>query len=120
MIIMALLYGANMWPVRATAVLLIGAVFLAVSPSGWAGQAAVTIGLKEPANENIIYKDETNYCYVAVKVARDNPAKRLFFQDKLVHSEILLTEPNRLQYPYEQIMAAVTHRFASAEDKPFF
>ena len=48
------------------------------------------------------------------------PKEEIFVQDTLVHSEILVGEPNKLQYTYEQIMAAITHRFAGGKDKPFF
>jgi spermidine synthase/Tfp pilus assembly protein PilF len=114
------LYGAGLWAVRAAAVIFLGAAFLGAGPWAWARQTAVKIGLKEPANENIIYEDETNYCYVAVGTADDNLKKRLFFQDTLVHSAILVGEPNSLEYTYEQIMAAITHRFAAGKDGPAF
>jgi len=48
------------------------------------------------------------------------PERRVFVQDTLVHSEIVVGEPNKLQYTYEQIIAAITHRFAATIDKPFF
>jgi MFS family permease len=117
MIAMALLYGAGRWTVRAAAVIFLSAVLLGAGP--WK-QTAINIGLKEMPSGITIYEDETNYSYVAVRVAQDNPDQRAFIQDKLMHSEILLSEPNKLQYTYEQIMAAVTHRFAAGEDKPFF
>jgi MFS family permease len=117
MIVMALLYGAGRWIVRAAAVIFLGAVILGAGP--WK-QTAINLGLKEMPSGITIYEDETNYSYVAVRIAQDNPDQRAFIQDKLMHSEILLSEPNKLQYTYEQIMAAVTHRFAAGEDKPFF
>jgi MFS family permease len=120
MIIMALLYGASFWTVRAVAAILLGAALLAAGTGSWEKQTAIKVGLKEMPSGITIFEDETNYCYVAVRVAQDNPDKRAFIQDKLKHSEILLSEPNKLQYPYEQIMAAITHRFAAGEDKLFF
>jgi len=117
MIAMALLYGAGRWTVRAAAVIFLSAVLLGAGP--WK-QTAINLGLKEMPSGITIYEDETNYSYVAVRIAQDNPDQRAFIQDKLMHSEILLSEPNKLQYTYEQIMAAVTHRFAAGEDKPFF
>jgi hypothetical protein len=119
MIVMALLYGAGLWTVRA-AVVLLGAVLLGAGPWGWTKQTALRIGPRERPVGAVLYKDETNYCYIAVRSRGGYPEKRDFVQDKLVHSSILVGELNNLQYPYEQIMAAVTHRFTQGRDKPFF
>jgi len=120
MIVMALLYGAGFWAVRAAAVILVGGAIVGAGPWGWAQRASAAIGLKETTQEVILYEDETNYCYVAVKSLGGDPEKRIFVQDTLVHSEILIGEPNKLQYTYEQIMAAITHHFAGGKDKLFF
>ena len=120
MIAMSLLYGAALWTVRATAAIVLGAVLLGTGPWGWAKQTALKIGLKTESKEVILYEDETNYCYVAVKSLGGTPERRIFVQDMLVHSEILVGVPNELQYTYEQIMAAITHRFADGKDKPLF
>ncbi len=117
MIVMALLYGAGLWTVRATAVIFLAAVLLGAGP--WK-QTAIKVGLKEMPSGITVYEDETNYCYVAVVIAQGNPDKRAFIQDKLIHSEIIISEPNKLLYPYEQIMAAIAHQFAAVGDKPFF
>jgi tetratricopeptide (TPR) repeat protein/MFS family permease len=120
MIVMALLYGAGLWTVRASAVILLGAVILAAGPWSWARQTALNIGLRETPKGITIYEDETSYCYVAVRTMGGSPEKRDFVQDKLVHSSILINEPNNLQYPYSQIMASITHRFSTGKDRPVF
>ena len=120
MIVMALLYGAGLWTVRATTAVFLTAILLAAIPSGGARKIAYQIGLKTQPVGISLYEKETNYCYVAVRSRGGNPEKRDFVQDKLVHSSILIGEPNKLQYTYEQIMAAVTHRFAAGKDTPFF
>jgi MFS family permease len=116
MIVMALLYGAGLFPVRAAAVILLAAFLISETSWGWGYQ----IGLKSKPVGVVVYEDETNYCYVAVRALGGYPEKREFVQDKLVHSSMLVGQPDKLQYPYEQIMAAVTHRFAVGRDKPFF
>jgi spermidine synthase len=120
MIAMALLYGAAFWTVRAVAVIFLGAVFLGIGPWDWSKKAAASIGLKATTTEKILYEDESNYCYIAVKSLDETPERRIFVQDSLVHSEILIGEPNKLQYTYEQIMAAITHRFAAGKENPLF
>ncbi len=120
MIVMALFYGAGLWSVRTTAAIFLAACLLGTGPWGWARQAALKIGLKEKSSDAVIYEDETNYCYVAVKSMGGRPEARTFVQDKLVHSKIVVGEPNDLQYPYGQIMAAITHRFADSKDNLSF
>jgi MFS family permease len=120
MIAMALLYGAGLWSVRAVAAVLIVSILLAVFPSSRAKQISYQIGLKSQTVGVNLYEKETNYCYVAVRSRGGNPEKRDFVQDKLTHSSILIGEPNKLQYTYEQIMAGVTQRFAEGKDNPFF
>jgi hypothetical protein len=120
MVVMALSYGAGLWTVRATAAVLLTAISLAVIPSDKTENIAYSIGLKFRPVGIILYEKDTNYCYVAVRSQGGNPEKRIFVQDKLTHSQILIGEPNKLQYHYEQIMAGVTHRFAAGKDNPFF
>jgi MFS family permease len=120
MIVMALLYRVRLFPVRAAAVIFLIAVLMDTSQWGWANRTSYQIGLKTKPVGIALYEDETNYCYIAVRSRGGTPEKRDFVQDKLVHSSILIGEPNNLQYQYEQIMAAVTHRFAAGRDKPFF
>jgi MFS family permease len=120
MMVMALFYGAGLWPVRATSIVLLGALLIGAGPWDWTRRVAYKICLKAIPVGIPIYEDETNYCYVAVRIRGGFPERRDFIQDKLMHSSILIGEPNKLQYPYEQIMAAVTQRFAPGREKPFF
>jgi len=122
MIVMALLYGAGRFTVRSAAVIFLAAATLATGPWGWTKSIALDVGLREPAYETgiVVYEDETNYNYVAVRSLGGFPERRKFVQDKLVHSEILIGEPNNLQYPYSQMMAAITHKFAAGRENLFF
>ena len=120
MLLMALLYGAALWAARIIAVIFLCALGIGAGPWAWARETALKIGLREKSQDVILYEDETAYCYVAVKSMGGNPERRVFVQDKLVHSDILVGEPNHLQYSYEQIMAAVTHRFAAGKENPSF
>lgn len=120
MLIMSLLYGAGLWTTRVVAVIFLAALGIGAGPWAWARQTAVKIGLKENVTKLILYEDETAYSYVAVSSQGGSPERRYFIQDRLIHSEMLVGEPNSLEYTYEQIMAAITHRFAAGKDKPAF
>lgn len=118
MMLMALLYGVKLWPSRVCALVFLSALTMGVSPWQWTQKAGMKLGLRKTPDPVVIYEDETQYCYIAVKKLSSAPERRVFLQDKLIHSEILVGDISRLRYSYEQIMAAVTHRFA--KDKPSF
>jgi len=120
MLILALLYGYRRWFVPAWAVVFIVVVLIGNSSSPRLSGLAAKAGLNRTIDPSIIYEDETQYCYIAVKSFGGNPERRIFVQDTLVHSEILMGDISKLQYSYESIMAAVTHRFAKGKDKPAF
>ncbi len=85
---------------------------IAVAPFGWAAQAGPTLALRPTPDTEIIYKDETEYCYVTVKRISKLPDKRKFIQDKLVHSEIVMGDINNLQYFYTRVYAALTEEYS--------
>ena len=120
MTVMALLYGAKMWLLRGTAALFVLALCMGAAPWGWADQAGKTLRLRAQAVPGVIYEDETQYCYVAVHSKGGNPEKRSFMQDVLTHSAMVVGDISVLEYSYEQIMSAVTQRFARSKDKPSF
>jgi spermidine synthase/cytochrome c-type biogenesis protein CcmH/NrfG len=120
MLIMSFLYGAGLWTTRVVAVIFLVALGIGAGPWAWARQTALKIGLKEKVTEVILYEDETAYSYVAVKSMGGRPEKRVFIQDRLIHSMMIVGESDNLEYAYEQIMAAITHRFAAGKDKPAF
>lgn len=117
LLLMAILYWARFW------VLYIwGAIFTCLMTMGmaaptWAETAGSSIGLREKPSANILYEDESQYCYIAVRQLSKNPDRREFVQDKLKHSEIIMGEIRNLQYFYQQIYAAVTHRLSQGKDK---
>lgn len=120
MMLMAVLHGVKLWPSRVCALFFLLSLTMGVSPWEWTQKAGIKLGLRKAPDPAVIYEDETQYCYIAVKTMGGVPEKRIFMQDKLVHSEILVGDISRLRYTYEQIMAAVTHRFAEGKDKPSF
>src|SRR3990172_5866763 len=111
MILMALLYGARRWLFRSYVLFFLLALAVAVAPWGWTSKAAAKLRLREKLNPDVLYEDETQYCYVAVKTLGGDPETRAFAQDTLTHSSMIVGDISKLQYSYERIMAAVTHRF---------
>ncbi len=106
---MAILYWARFWALYIWAALFIALMTMAAAPADWAEDTAATLALRQTPDPDIIYQDESQYCYIAVKQTSEEPDKRAFMQDKLVHSQIIMDDTLNLQYYYEQIYAAVTH-----------
>ena len=73
--------------------------------------------LREQVDPKVIYKDESQYCYIAVKQLSVVPDRRIFMQDTLLHSDIIMGNINDLQYEYEIIYSGLTHLMSKDKDK---
>ena len=83
-------------------------------------KAGQTLDLRQPKDPDVIYEDETQYCRVVVQTDGKKPEKRVFVQDQLIHIAITVGNLSSLEYSYEQIMSAITHRFSKSDEKPAF
>jgi tetratricopeptide (TPR) repeat protein len=104
----AILYWARLWALYVWAVIFIALMTMAFAPADWAEDTTVRLALRQTPDPDIIYEDESQYCYIAVKQTSKKPDTRAFMQDKLMHSQIIMDDELNLQYSYEQIYAAVT------------
>jgi Tfp pilus assembly protein PilF/spermidine synthase len=90
---------------------------MAMLPADWAKNAGASVALRGRLNPNIIYEDESRYCHIAVHQSVENPNRRLFFQDTLRHSDILMGNILNLQYSYSRIYAAITKELGKNKEK---
>ncbi|MFZ0033423.1 MAG: fused MFS/spermidine synthase [Sedimentisphaerales bacterium] len=111
LLMMAILYRPRFWGVYLWA-----AIFAAVLTMGMV-PAGAAIALREKPDPSVIYQDESQYCNIKVKRTSEAVDKRAFIQDKLMHSEIIMGNILDLQYSYEQIYAAITHRLSGTKQK---
>lgn len=109
LLLMGIIYWVRLWPAYLWLVVFFCALFLGISHAEAAQSLGTTLALREKQDPKILYEDETPYCYVAVKQTSQHPDKRLFLQDKLLHSEIFMDDKYNLQYFHTIIFAAVTH-----------
>jgi tetratricopeptide (TPR) repeat protein len=117
LLLMAILYWYRLWVLYLWAAVFIALMTMGMAPLKWAeGSAssfalstAWSLALREKPDPAIIYEDESQYCHIVVKSVSDMVDKRTFTEDKLIHSIIIMDNILNLQYPYEQIYAAVTH-----------
>ncbi|MHC4283762.1 MAG: fused MFS/spermidine synthase [Planctomycetota bacterium] len=118
----ALLFMAILYWVKLKLLYIWAAVFFAlmtmgIAPGDWAKNSGAYLSLREESNPNILYKSESQYNYIAVVQLSANPDKRKFMQDKLTHSIITMNDMTDLEYTYDQIYAAVTHRLSQAKNE---
>jgi len=117
LLFMGILYWAKLWVLYIWAAIFIALMTMGMVPAEWASSSGSSLGLRAKPNPKVIYEDETQYCYVAVARISENPDRRVFMQDKLKHSELVMQEVADLKYSYEQIHAAITHRYSQDKDK---
>jgi tetratricopeptide (TPR) repeat protein len=117
LLLMGILYWAKLWVLYIWAAIFIAFMTMGMAPAEWAANSGSALGLRTKPNPNIIYEDETQYCYVAVARISENPDQRAFMQDKLKHSEIVMGDILDLQYFYSRIYAAVTAKVSGNKNK---
>jgi len=117
LLVLAVLYWARLWVLYVWAAIFIALMLLGLAPAGWAMQTGAGLNLRASPDPTILYEDESPYCYIAVKRVSENPDRRAFMQDKLVHSDIVMGNVLDLKYSYERIHAAATHLLSQGRDK---
>ena len=117
LLLMSILYWARLWVLYIWAVIFVALMTMAMVPTEWAKSTALSIALREQPEPDIIYDDESRYYRIVVRQEPDNPNKRLFFQDILRHSEVLMDDILNLQYSYTKVYAAVTEGLSKNKEK---
>lgn len=117
LLVIAILYWCKFWAFYLWAAILVAVMTMGMAPTELAVKNGTALKLRKKPDPSIIYEDETQYCYVAVSRAGSAPPRLLFLQDKLKHSEIVPGNIKDLKYSYEQIHAAITHRYSRDKDK---
>jgi spermidine synthase len=117
LLLMAIIYWARFWVLYIWAAIFIALMTMAMAPIDWAKQTSSNLALREKTNPNIIYEDESQYSYIAIKRTSETVDQRAFMLDKLTHSQIIMNNILDLQYFYERIYAAATHLLSRGKDK---
>jgi spermidine synthase len=97
----------------------LAAFLLATLPGAHIAAAARALKLRDaPAEANALYFAETQYQILTVTAEEGNPSHRAFYQDKLRHSEVDLSDWNDLKYPYMRIYEALVNQHAGKNNHP--
>lgn len=116
LLLMAILYWARFWPLYIWAAVFASTLTMGIAPADWAEVSGAGLALREKPNPDIIYKDESQYCYIAVKRISETVDRREFIQDKLKHSDIIMGDIDNLQYFYTHIYAGITHGLSQKKE----
>jgi tetratricopeptide (TPR) repeat protein/MFS family permease len=117
LMLMSILYWFRFWPLYLWAVIFVALINMGMAPPSWAENTAYSLALREKPNPAVLYEDESQYSYIAIRRISETGDKRAFLLDKLMHSKIVMDNILDLQYPYEQIYAAVTHLLTRDKSK---
>ena len=113
LLLLAIFYWARLWVLYLWAAVFVVLMTMGMAPVTWAEQVGTGLLLREEPNPDVIYEDESQYCYIAVEQISANPDRRAFIQDKLKHSEMVMGDIMDLKYSYERIYAAATNMLSS-------
>jgi tetratricopeptide (TPR) repeat protein len=117
LLLMAIFYCVRHWPFFVWAVVFLCAMAIGTTRIRWCQTAGVALAFREVPDPRVIYRDETPYCYLSIKRLSEQPDKRVFVQDKLVHSKIVMGDITNLQYFYTKIYAAITHELSAQKER---
>jgi spermidine synthase/Tfp pilus assembly protein PilF len=115
LLLMAILYWARLKLLYIWAAVFLALMTMGMTPGDWAINSGAYLWLRGQSNPDILYERESQYNYISVVQISVDPDKRKFMQDKLTHSMIKMNDITDLEYTYEQIYAAVTHRLSQAQ-----
>ena len=73
LMMMAILYWARFWPLYAIAVIFCCALTMGLAPGKLPRSIGAKIGLREQPDQSIVYEDESQYSYIAVKRLSEKP-----------------------------------------------
>lgn len=116
LLLMAFLYWFRLWMLYIWAMIFIALATMGTASVDWAQRIGSRIGFRQRPDPYVLYEDDTQYCHVMVKHIPGRLDHRVFMQDKLKHSEIILEDIEDLRYFYTRIYAAVAHWLGKNHD----
>jgi tetratricopeptide (TPR) repeat protein len=117
LLLIGILYWARCWPLYIWAVLFGSAVVMGMVPADWAKNGGAVLALRDKPDPRILYEDESQYCYIKVQQTSSRPEKRIFMQDRFVHSRITMNNLKDFQHFYMHVYAAITQLVSQKKEK---
>jgi len=113
LLLTAILYWARLWVLYLWAAMFAGLLVVGITPAKWAETTVRSLALRKPPDPSILYEDESQYSYIAVRQLSTSPDERKFFQDNIgTYNRIIMDDIRDLRDSYTRIYAAATRRFS--------
>lgn len=128
--------GAIIWSV-AGILAAVGILYLPRSPASWAWSAVLiaacvlangswvwarsigeSLALREADDPLVLYQDESLYSHIEIRRLSIEEDLRGMYLDKLLHSQVSMSDPSSLQYDYVNIFSALTRRRMPGDHAP--
>jgi tetratricopeptide (TPR) repeat protein/MFS family permease len=109
MLMMAVLYWISCWAMYLWGMVFIALMTMGIAGDKWAQDAGTAALLREKPDPNVVYQAETAYGHVAVKQVSKRPDTRVFVQDDLTRTEIVMAAPANLRHFHAKVYAGLTH-----------
>jgi tetratricopeptide (TPR) repeat protein len=113
-----MLLGAAFYLPKSAAVYIYSLIFTlliitGVSSAQWAQQTGQNLRLRQIRPPEVLFENESQYCYIAVRQVTKHPDERQFIEDNLKnHSRLIMGEIRDLRLFYTKVYGAVTHLLA--------
>lgn len=113
---MALLYWTSCWALYLWAMAFAALATMGMAPVEWAREAGVGAALRQTADPNLLYEDETPYGYIAIRQMSNRPDRRALRHDAMQLSEIVIGEAGRLHQFHTEVYAGLTRGLAAGRN----
>jgi spermidine synthase len=117
LLLMAVLYQIRSWPLYILAAVFFSFWVIGMAPGQWCQNTGATLALRKEPDPRIIYEDESQYSYIAVKQIQEKPDVRAFVLDWFTHTSMAMDDVLNLQSYHHQIFATLTSRLNSNNEK---
>lgn len=118
LLLMAILYRVRFWALYVWAAIFVALATMWMAPADWVKSVGAFVSLREKPDPSILYEDESQYCYIAVRQLSKTPDRRQFIQDNSKNQSIVVMDNIRdLQCVYARIYAALTHLLNEGKEK---
>ncbi|MBI3693557.1 MAG: fused MFS/spermidine synthase [Acidobacteria bacterium] len=114
--LVAVLYGIRTVFPALWAIAALGLVIASLGPWPWSRPFGTRIGFLREKFVNVLYSEESQYSAIQIELEDSPPGMRSMALDHLIHSYIVMNNPDDLQYDYEKLYNAVTR--AATVNKP--
>lgn len=118
--VMGIAYSKKDTPARLWLCIVILLWTISCAPLGWARTIAVNLFLAEPNREDIVYKKDSQFAYIAIEKDKSNPGIYNFRLDSLIQTKVNVDEPLNFKHAYKchKLFISIVKSLGTLKDNP--